>query len=62
MDEKIMKMGISKTSSDKYLHLVKFDLDRFQRILGPVGVIAGPIIVVIINSIYRIKKKWDNKL
>ena len=60
MDEKIMKKGISKTSSDKYLYLVKFDqqyIDRFQRILGPVGVIAGPIILVIINSIYRIKKK-----
>ena len=60
MDEKIMKMGISKTSSDKYLHLVKFDqqyIDRFQRILDPVGVIAGPIIVVIINSIYGVKRK-----
>lgn len=34
---KIMDMGIKKTSSDKYLYLVKFDqqyIDRFQRILG----------------------------
>lgn len=30
-------------------------------ILGPVGVIAGPIIAVIINSIYKAKKKRDNK-
>lgn len=30
-------------------------------ILGPVGVIAGPIIAVIINSIYKVKKKRDNK-
>lgn len=28
-------------------------------ILGPIGVIAGPIIAVIINSILRVKKKWD---
>ena len=37
MDEKIMKMGVSKVSSDKYLHLVDFDqryIDRFQRILN----------------------------
>lgn len=30
-------------------------------ILGPVGVVAGPIIAVIINSIYKAKKKRDNK-
>ena len=29
-------------------------------ILGPIGVILGPLIVVIISSIYRTKKKWDN--
>lgn len=36
MDEKIMKMRVSKISSDKYLHLVKFApkyINRFQRIL-----------------------------
>ncbi|MBF8982566.1 hypothetical protein IZY60_03340 [Lutibacter sp. B2] len=36
MDKKIMKMRVSKISSDKYLHLVKFDpkySNRFQRIL-----------------------------
>lgn len=37
MDEKIMKMGVPKTSSDKYLYLVKFDqqyINRFRRILN----------------------------
>lgn len=29
--------------------------------LGPVGVVVGPMIVVIISSIYRVKKKWDDR-
>ncbi len=36
IDEKLMKLGVPKISSDKYLHLVNFDqqyIDRFQRIL-----------------------------
>lgn len=28
-------------------------------ILGPIGVIIGPLIVVVISSIYRTKKKWN---
>ncbi len=31
-------------------------------ILGPVGVIAGPIIAVVISSIYRTKKRMDDNL
>lgn len=29
-------------------------------ILGPVGAIVGPIIAIVISSIYRTKKKWGN--
>jgi sporulation integral membrane protein YtvI len=30
-------------------------------VLGPIGVVVGPMIAVIISSIYRVKKKWDKR-